>query len=410
MVRFQSQTNNRKPNNRNKSMGCFHVSCGVSRISMGGGEKCVLIPLVTVDPKEAEHYDGAFVVSNDGPKAVYVPFALPIYGTYNDYGTMEEIEEDSNTAAIEKFFGCKIEKFVDRCCRQFDNEKCGNDKMPKAPLGMFVQREVFEWMANTQLTEYNDKAECNAFEDYEMNSHTLRIIGFVEGEKAKRERYDRPFTHPEIPGLVLWSDGTWLEVELKGKKTPAWIYHPTNLVKFLEEKKLPVPAAIYALKSRTNTDVEYDKELAAIRKSEKMCRDTYESLKKAGLDDKEATRLSASMADMMGRNHLFRFGGSWYRADDLLPMYGHLFDTPEFKNLLVKFKTFEHNLWFVNAPYQPSWCGLQCGSDTSTQKLAKLTYDIMERRLAEYRKMAEEEAREEAEEAEKAKKKKAKKK
>jgi hypothetical protein len=381
---------------------------------MGGGEKCVLIPLVAVDPKEAEHYDGAFVVSNDGPKAVYVPFALPIYGEYNDYGTMEEIEEDANTKAIEKFFGCKIDKFVDRCCRAFDGEKCGNDKMPKAPLGMFVQRDVFEWMAGTQLSEYNDKPEDenNAFYDYEMNSHTLRLIGFVEGEKSKRERYDRPFTHPEIPGLTLWSDGTWLETEINGKKVQAWIYHPTNLVKFLEEKKLPVPQSIYALKGRSNTDIEYDKELAAIRKSEKMCKDMYESLKKSGMSDKEATRLSVSMGDMMGRNHLFRFGGSWYQPDEFLSMYGHLFDTADFKNLVVKFKTFEHNLWFVNAPYQPSWCGLQCGSDTSTQKLAKLTYDLMEKRLEYFRKQAEEEEREEAEEAAKEaakKKKKAKK-
>ncbi len=371
---------------------------------MGGGEKCVLIPLVAVDPKEAEHYDGAFVVSNDGPKAVYVPFALPIYGEYNDYGTMEEIEEDCNTKAIEKHFGCKIDKFVDRVCRPFDGEKTGNKNMPEAPLGMFVQREVFEWLATNQLTEYNDKAECNAFEDYEMNTHTLRLIGFVEGERSKRERYDRPFTHPDIPDLVLWSDGTWIETEIKGKKVQAWIYHPKDLVKFLEEKKLPVPPAVFELKKRLSTDVEYDKELASIRKSEELCRKTYEDLKKAGMNDKEATRLAANMGDMMGRNHLFRFGGSWYEADSMREIYGHLFDTAEFKSLLVRFKNFEHNLWFVNAPYQPSWCGLQCGSDTSTQKLARLTDAIMEKRLEYFRKLAEEEAAEEA--AEEAKKKK----
>ena len=41
------------------------------------------------------------------------PLALPIMGTYNDYGGVEDIEENSNTKAIEKFFGIKIQALVD---------------------------------------------------------------------------------------------------------------------------------------------------------------------------------------------------------------------------------------------------------------------------------------------------------
>ena len=78
-------------------MGSWSVCCGISNIAITSGKKCVLLPLKESIGSETRNWQ---------------PATLPIFGEYNDYGGMEEIEKDDNTALIEEHLGISIEEFV----------------------------------------------------------------------------------------------------------------------------------------------------------------------------------------------------------------------------------------------------------------------------------------------------------
>lgn len=58
------------------------------------------------------------------PNDYFNPFSLPIFGQYDDYGALEEIEENENTRIIEQYFGIKIEHFIKiiRCGRSITSD------------------------------------------------------------------------------------------------------------------------------------------------------------------------------------------------------------------------------------------------------------------------------------------------
>jgi len=98
-------------------MGSFNVACSVSNLSLGCGAPVAFFPLV---PHQYLHG-----MNNKDPHCVgtqsmltysncyFNPLSLPIFGVYNDYGTLEDIEKDSNTAALERFFNLPIEAIVE---------------------------------------------------------------------------------------------------------------------------------------------------------------------------------------------------------------------------------------------------------------------------------------------------------
>ena len=101
-------------------MGSFNVGCGLSNMSIGAGTEIALFPLLPNYMQGFEKDDNLKVtipvtsnlVSNDGSYILYRPLSLPIFGAYDDYGGIEDIEEDVNTKSIEDFFKCKIGAFA----------------------------------------------------------------------------------------------------------------------------------------------------------------------------------------------------------------------------------------------------------------------------------------------------------
>lgn len=69
-------------------MGCWNETCGITQMPIEGGDKIRMVLLV-----EAEHWDegGALYHSTD----LWKPFGLPLKGTYDEYGRIEDIEEDA---------------------------------------------------------------------------------------------------------------------------------------------------------------------------------------------------------------------------------------------------------------------------------------------------------------------------
>ena len=101
-------------------MGSFSVACGITKLTISCGDRCLLLPLIipeSFDSKEfkmtRENYvriraEHMFLHNTD----MWEPFCFPIRGEYNDYGSIENIEKDKNTEILEKYLGISIEDFV----------------------------------------------------------------------------------------------------------------------------------------------------------------------------------------------------------------------------------------------------------------------------------------------------------
>ena len=65
-------------------MGCWNATCNITNLPIFSGDKVVLIPLVKV--KEKAKFNVCYATD------VFVPYALPLIGKYDDYGSIENIE------------------------------------------------------------------------------------------------------------------------------------------------------------------------------------------------------------------------------------------------------------------------------------------------------------------------------
>lgn len=189
-------------------MGCFNVSCGVSAISMYVDD-AVLIPLLPTRAGTKNH-QGANLVSNSGAQVLYYPVTLPIFGSLDSYGRLEDIVRDANVEAIEKCWGTSIDEFAEAVAH---GEQAGF-------AGMFVHRKIYDLLANNQIDEFGKPATYIWDEGY-LKDDVLQLAGFeFVREDKKRERYNKLWGHPSFPGIEVWSDGTWCDevVFVQGKK------------------------------------------------------------------------------------------------------------------------------------------------------------------------------------------------
>ena len=78
-------------------MGCFNATCMVSNLPINYGDKIKLVLLRPNYSIDRIYQSGGYVYNSD----VLTPSFLPISGTYNDYGMIENIEMDWNYKTIE---------------------------------------------------------------------------------------------------------------------------------------------------------------------------------------------------------------------------------------------------------------------------------------------------------------------
>ena len=91
-------------------MGCFNSTGFISKLPICHGDRVVCFIGV-----EAQHIGGHELFY---PSDVVAPYFLPIYGEYNDYGSIENIDRTPIVEFLEKFAGCSIEDIVngiERC-------------------------------------------------------------------------------------------------------------------------------------------------------------------------------------------------------------------------------------------------------------------------------------------------------
>ena len=87
-------------------MGCFGINGAISKLPIVYGEECVCILSLVKKEKEKPS------PMNFGLGFTITPISLPIYGVYNDYGSIENIVKDKNVEFIEEFFECNIDELL----------------------------------------------------------------------------------------------------------------------------------------------------------------------------------------------------------------------------------------------------------------------------------------------------------
>ena len=89
-------------------MGSFSVSCSASNISISEG---TAVAFILLEPSKNYKIKNKqiptlhrFTYSDD----LYEPTSLPIFGRYNDYGSIDDIVMDGNVKSLEKYYGMSI--------------------------------------------------------------------------------------------------------------------------------------------------------------------------------------------------------------------------------------------------------------------------------------------------------------
>lgn len=203
-------------------MGSWSVYCGISNITIASGDKCVLLPI-----KENTSHEGYLP---------YLPATLPIFGTYDDYGGLENIEEDDNTKLIETHFGVNIHGF----CQYFTRgqiqptdeeipQEMHNIKELSGWKFMYINREVYDFMSTYVHDEYG---EHNL-----GNEGLLKKLGakYLGEFKNKDKRYKHFW---DLNGLELKSDGDWVNTVKEDKLV--YSHDPKEYIEVLSEDKIKI--------------------------------------------------------------------------------------------------------------------------------------------------------------------------
>ena len=184
-------------------MGSWSVYCAISRITITAGRKAVFLPL-------RKNVDG---VGYDK----FIPATLPIFGEYNDYGCIENIEDDENTKFLEAKFGFSAQEICDFLVdgrRDFNSEY--SDWKGKENLDvisgwryMWIDREVWDFLKSYHPDGFGRKG------DFDFgNPDILKQFGFEYTGKSKDKRYtDKYELKIGKKTLKVISDGTWCHTE-----------------------------------------------------------------------------------------------------------------------------------------------------------------------------------------------------
>lgn len=127
-------------------MGCWNETCAVSKMAIYAGEPVRFLPIV----QNAWHFEeqGGFPNGESplllkGSSGVYisdlwVPFCLPIRGEYNDYGTIENIPENTQQDKAE------LSQFIEAFKKNAIPLELGENEYHDTPLKNFTLEEILE--------------------------------------------------------------------------------------------------------------------------------------------------------------------------------------------------------------------------------------------------------------------------
>lgn len=185
-------------------MGCFNQMPFLSHIPLTAGAPAALIFMLPEG-------DGHAVYHTDN----YKPVFLPVFGDYDDYGKIENVERDFNVACIEKFFG----KDIDTIIREVDDNLVGRDQDDDEGFAAASNFRVYEKLVFTlEHRAYWDALGASYEHTWYENGYATPyfledVLGLAEEEKkGEDKRFNRMYCIPGVNGYKIASDGTWSQI------------------------------------------------------------------------------------------------------------------------------------------------------------------------------------------------------
>mgnify|MGYP003311534275 CR=1 FL=1 len=136
-------------------MGCFNVTGAISNSVITGGDDIVLFLGVKCT---SPHITNEFA-----PGYEFTPIALPIFGKYNDYGGIEDIQRDKNIELIEAMFGSDIDTILSLVDDRY--------------VGRYIEKDKTE--LNDRLSEFEKNFKGYLNENYKFQLATAIEHRFV---------------------------------------------------------------------------------------------------------------------------------------------------------------------------------------------------------------------------------------
>lgn len=169
-------------------MGCWNATCGLSRLPIFAGESVIGLLIAGVGYTGRGGSAGAFCYPTDK----YASVSLPLFGSYNDYGSIEDIKETDSSKILAKQFNAKeLEDFIYNHVEEgsvvIDDEN-GRGKKIKQPVGLWMCRKdiIDEYFADGGIYEtYEPKTyktiKLNLQE--KLDEDFIKYWNFVESNK-----------------------------------------------------------------------------------------------------------------------------------------------------------------------------------------------------------------------------------
>lgn len=289
-------------------MGSSSVSCGLTGVTMSN-QPAVLIPLAPAPWVDGNrNYPspmGARIGGNNGACALFGPLTMPIMGRVGDVGDFEPDDNEHFQVLTRRLQG-DIDDFfqgvcyggshprISRIARIIARDERGNYRKSTTwdgnLRGMWVHREAWEEFSTHSWGE-DGKSDTSIYDSGWLSPHNLAGAGFTKGEKDEATattilgngvhdgpRYNVPYTHPDLPGLIIWCDDHMSsEASFNGKKV-AVKYHFQQLFETIRKLGLTVPPAMETWARSTSTYwTEIQKAKATVQEAREMQRMTWES-------------------------------------------------------------------------------------------------------------------------------------
>jgi hypothetical protein len=206
-------------------MGSFNKIGSISGLPISCGDETVLIFLRK--NKYNDNFLGGVCYSHDW----FAPALLPIFGIYDDYGRIEDIERNSAVDYIEGIFGKDIQSIV----VDIDDMAVGRGRESiEPPTGSYEDftfclehRSVYEKLASNKIISYT--------KEY-LPEYWLDKLGFVRIEDNSDSRYKQTWIHKSLPSdTFLHSDGTWGHLIKGGVQVKTSTYHPNELEEAMQK-------------------------------------------------------------------------------------------------------------------------------------------------------------------------------
>lgn len=352
-------------------MGSFNVTCGISGISMESN-KAVLIPLIRSRPTStSDLYEGASIsgcAEENRCCSLFRPFAAPLFGKLDTYGRLEEIEQDVNTKALEKFYKLPIEDFAEVIAHGQHTDAKINKVDISSWSGMYVHREIYDMMVSLQIDEWGRPDEPAWSAQGMLDEEILGELGFKYVKQVRGSENN-------LPSINLYANPKFPEIELRhtsqssvqvtcGKKQTMWECKIKTVVEAIEK---------------------WSGRPLISQKKKKLWQTTSSAyLRMARLTTEE--RAQKDLGDTLYAMYLSRHLGFGVADTDFMKIYFDELKDRAFTDILAGFRLFMNNMFDMNKFFFPTMHGLQFGNHYASEALFEKSLEIVKKlkRKAEY--------------------------